>query len=128
MSYQLVGPLEEGTHDEQPGDFRLYSLIKLRVDNDLPVYFDGAPPPALDAVIQRIEADTGKSARVVRSGNQYGQATSDDGYPMWQTELVVGSTKILVWGQVLILNKMERDARGLCFSTVERSLFKPLLD
>lgn len=66
--------------NEQPGDFSLYDLIKLRVDNDLPVYVEGATPAAVDAVIQCIEAQTGKSARVVRGGNQYGQATSDDGY------------------------------------------------
>jgi len=66
--------------NEQPGDFSLYSLIKQRIDNDLPVYVDGSAPPALDAVIRRIETETGKSAKLVRGGIQYRPATSDDGF------------------------------------------------
>ncbi|EOT5828969.1 hypothetical protein ACND7Z_003792 [Escherichia coli] len=52
--------------NEQPNDFNLYSLVKQRIDNDLPVYVAGVTPPALDAVMRRVEAETGKSAKVVR--------------------------------------------------------------
>ncbi len=51
---------------EQPDNFNLYSLVKSSVDNDLPVYVAGVTPPALDAVIQRFEVETGKSVKVVR--------------------------------------------------------------
>ncbi|WP_247391756.1 hypothetical protein [Ralstonia pseudosolanacearum] len=66
--------------DELSGDYDLYNLIKLRVDNDLPVYTDGVVPAALDAVIRRIEAETGKLAKVARGGIQYGPTTNDDGF------------------------------------------------